>query len=150
MVVIKAIFGSVCEAASTTLDQLLRDDDQEAAKMKELMKIIRDEEEIAIDAIPLATKPLCIIKWMILKEGKISYYQIIRADRSSNRYLTFIQLLKSFDREDLETLWKLVKAKHGSTRPEKGYERVLWGDQRQCLNLMQKMQCGGIFKETKC
>ncbi|GJU26739.1 hypothetical protein Tco_1165360 [Tanacetum coccineum] len=31
-----------------------------------------------------------------------------------------------FDKEDLETLWKLVKAKHGSTRPEEGYERVLW------------------------
>ncbi|GKA07735.1 hypothetical protein Tco_0686959 [Tanacetum coccineum] len=27
--------------------------------------------------------------------------------------------------EDLETLWKLVKAKHESTRPEEGYERVL-------------------------
>ncbi|GJU32852.1 hypothetical protein Tco_1176441 [Tanacetum coccineum] len=39
-----------------------------------------------------------------------------------------IQMLKDFDREDLETLWKLVKAKHGSTRPEEGYERVLWGD----------------------
>ncbi|GKA54014.1 putative ribonuclease H-like domain-containing protein [Tanacetum coccineum] len=31
-------------------------------------------------------------------------------------------------KEDLETLWKLVKAKYGSTRPEEGYERVLWGD----------------------
>ncbi|GJX72744.1 hypothetical protein Tco_0309915 [Tanacetum coccineum] len=30
--------------------------------------------------------------------------------------------------EDLETLWKLVKAKHGNTRPEEAYERVLWGD----------------------
>ncbi|GKD54545.1 hypothetical protein Tco_1287932, partial [Tanacetum coccineum] len=30
--------------------------------------------------------------------------------------------------EDLETLWKLVKAKHAYTRPEEGYERVLWGD----------------------
>ncbi|GKG61100.1 hypothetical protein Tco_0616916, partial [Tanacetum coccineum] len=40
----------------------------------------------------------------------------------------FIQMLKSFDREDLETLWKLVKAKHVYTRPEEGYERVLWGD----------------------
>ncbi|GJX18725.1 hypothetical protein Tco_0221402 [Tanacetum coccineum] len=28
----------------------------------------------------------------------------------------------------LETLWKLVKAKHGYTRPEECYERVLWGD----------------------
>ncbi|GJW78664.1 hypothetical protein Tco_0140346 [Tanacetum coccineum] len=41
-----------------------------------------------------------------------------------------IQMLKSLDREDLETLWKLVKAKHGSTRLEEGYERVLWGDLR--------------------
>ncbi|GKC95792.1 hypothetical protein Tco_1161234 [Tanacetum coccineum] len=28
----------------------------------------------------------------------------------------------------LENQWKLVKAKHGNTRPEEGYERVLWGD----------------------
>ncbi|GJZ45668.1 hypothetical protein Tco_0593264 [Tanacetum coccineum] len=50
------------------------DDDQEAAKMKELMKIVPDEEEVAVDAIPLATKPPSIIDWKIVKEGKISYY----------------------------------------------------------------------------
>ncbi|GJY09236.1 hypothetical protein Tco_0377421 [Tanacetum coccineum] len=72
-----------------------------------------DEEEVAVDAIPLATKPLSIVDWKILKEGKISYYQIIRADGSSKRYSAFIQMLRRFDREDLETLWKLVKAKHG-------------------------------------
>ncbi|GJW28653.1 hypothetical protein Tco_0045528 [Tanacetum coccineum] len=106
------------------------DDDQEAAKLKELMKIIPDEEEVAVDAIPLATKPPSIINWKIVKEGKIRYYQVIRADGSSKRYSAFIQMLKSFDREDLETLWKLVKAKHMYTRPEEGYERVLWGDLR--------------------
>ncbi|GJW75541.1 hypothetical protein Tco_0134911 [Tanacetum coccineum] len=87
------------------------DDDQEVAKMKELMKIIIDEEEVAVDVIPLATKPPSIVDWKI--EGKISYYQIIRADGSSKRYSAFIQMLRSFDKEDLETLWKLVKAKHG-------------------------------------
>nr|GFB47610.1 hypothetical protein [Tanacetum cinerariifolium] len=30
--------------------------------------------------------------------------------------------------EDVETLWKLVKAKDGSTRPEVDYERVLRSD----------------------
>ncbi|GKC98429.1 hypothetical protein Tco_1168704 [Tanacetum coccineum] len=50
------------------------DDDQEAAKMKELMKIIPDEEEVAIDAIPLATKPSSIVDFKIVKEGKISYH----------------------------------------------------------------------------
>ncbi|GJU63256.1 putative ribonuclease H-like domain-containing protein [Tanacetum coccineum] len=80
------------------------DNDQEAAKIKELMEIVLYKEEVAIDVIPLAVKPPSIM------------------------YLVFSHMLKSFDREDLETLWKLVKAKHGSTRPEEGYERVLWGD----------------------
>ncbi|GJT47850.1 reverse transcriptase domain-containing protein [Tanacetum coccineum] len=34
----------------------------------------------------------------------------------------------NINREDLETLWKLVKAKHENTRLEEAYERVLWGD----------------------
>ncbi|GJT60863.1 hypothetical protein Tco_1004396 [Tanacetum coccineum] len=37
------------------------DDDQEAAKIKELIEIVPDEEEVAIDAIPLATKPPTIV-----------------------------------------------------------------------------------------
>ncbi|GJU14953.1 hypothetical protein Tco_1142919 [Tanacetum coccineum] len=104
------------------------DDDKETAELKSLMKIVPDEEKVAINAIPLATKPPSIVDYKIIKEGKITYFQIIRADRSSKRYSAFIQMLRSFDREDLETLWKLVKAKHGSTRPEEGFERVLWGD----------------------
>ncbi|GJU12520.1 hypothetical protein Tco_1134916 [Tanacetum coccineum] len=48
------------------------DDDQETAKMKELMEIVSDEEGIAIDAIPLATKPPSIVDWKILKEEKKS------------------------------------------------------------------------------
>ncbi|GKE00607.1 hypothetical protein Tco_1388590 [Tanacetum coccineum] len=106
------------------------DEDKEIAELQSLVEVIPDEEEVAIDAIPLATRPTSIVNWKILKERKISYYQIIRANGSSKRYSAFIQMLRSFDREDLETLWKLVKAKHGSTRPEEGYERVLWGDLR--------------------
>ncbi|GJV82469.1 hypothetical protein Tco_1522367 [Tanacetum coccineum] len=69
------------------------DNDQEEAEMKKHMEIVPDDE-VAIDAIPLATKPPII----------------------------------NIKREDLETLWKLVKAKHGITRPEEAYKRVLWGD----------------------
>ncbi|GJW95168.1 hypothetical protein Tco_0174840, partial [Tanacetum coccineum] len=58
------------------------DDGQEATKIKELMKIIPDEEEVAIDVIPLTTKPPTIVDWKIHKEGKKNYYQIIRADGS--------------------------------------------------------------------
>ncbi|GKE52450.1 hypothetical protein Tco_1487606, partial [Tanacetum coccineum] len=104
------------------------DDDQETAKLQKLMKVVSEEEGVAIDAIPLATKPPSIVDYNIIKEGNISIYQIIRVDGSSKRYSAVIHMLTSFDREDLETLWKIVKAMHGYTRPEEGYERVLWGD----------------------
>ncbi|GKE38359.1 hypothetical protein Tco_1461764, partial [Tanacetum coccineum] len=77
------------------------------------LKVVPDKEEVAIDVIPLATKPPSNVDYKIHKEGKKTYYQIIRADGSSKIHLVFSHMLKSFDREDLETLWKLVKAKHG-------------------------------------
>ncbi|GKB35976.1 hypothetical protein Tco_0880918 [Tanacetum coccineum] len=64
---------------------------------------------------------------IIHRKGRNCYFEIMRADGSTKTYFLFSQLLKEFDREDLENLWKLVKAKHGYTRPEQGYERVLWG-----------------------
>ncbi|GJV59620.1 hypothetical protein Tco_1465720 [Tanacetum coccineum] len=104
------------------------DEDKETAELQSLMEVIPDEEEVAVDAITLATKRPSIVDWKIHKEGQKTYYQITRANGSSKMYLVFSQLLKSFDREDLETLWRLVKAKNGYIRPEEGYERVLWGD----------------------
>ncbi|GJT59421.1 hypothetical protein Tco_1002954 [Tanacetum coccineum] len=104
------------------------DDDQETSKIKELIEIVPDEEEVAIDAIPLTTKPPTIVDWKIYKKGKKNYYQIIRADESSKMYLVFSHMLKSFDREDLETLWKLIKAKYRSTRPVEDLDLIISGD----------------------
>ncbi|GJS65774.1 hypothetical protein Tco_0680338 [Tanacetum coccineum] len=101
--------------------------DDDEADMKKHMEIVPDDE-VEINAIPLATKPPIIVDWKIIKEGKMGHFQIIRVDGSSRRYSSMIKMLQSIDREDLETLWKLVKAKHGNTRPEEGYKRVLWGD----------------------
>ncbi|GJY12275.1 hypothetical protein Tco_0381584, partial [Tanacetum coccineum] len=104
------------------------DDDKETAELKQCMEIIPDEEEVTIDAIPLAVKSPRIVDWKIHKEGKKSYYQIIRADGKSQMYMIFSHMLKSFDREDLETLYKLVKAKYKSTRPVEDLDLVLWND----------------------
>ncbi|GJS83752.1 hypothetical protein Tco_0750293 [Tanacetum coccineum] len=83
------------------------DEDKETTKLQSLIKVIPDEEEVAIDVIPLATKPLTIVYWKIYKEGKNNYYQIIRANGSSKMYRVFSQMLKSFDRKNLEDLYKL-------------------------------------------
>ncbi|GJZ35043.1 hypothetical protein Tco_0580860 [Tanacetum coccineum] len=97
------------------------------AELKKHLVIVKDDD-IAIDAIPLATKQPVIVEYKLLKEGTMVHYQLIRADGSSKRYSSMIRMLQDIDREDLETLWKLVKTKHGDTRPEDEHERVLWGD----------------------
>ncbi|GKF53008.1 hypothetical protein Tco_0159918 [Tanacetum coccineum] len=79
-------------------------EDKENSELQRLIEVVPDKEEVVIDAIPLATKPLSIVNYKIHKEGKKTCYQIIIADGSSKMYLVFSHMLKSFDREDLETL----------------------------------------------
>ncbi|GKC36792.1 hypothetical protein Tco_1049176 [Tanacetum coccineum] len=107
------------------VQEMMSSDVQRSSLIKELMEIVHDEEEVAIDAIPLAVKPPTIVDWKNHKEGKKNYYQIIRADESSKMYLVFSHMLKSFDREDLETLCKLIKSKYGSTRPVEDLDLIL-------------------------
>nr|GFC87322.1 hypothetical protein [Tanacetum cinerariifolium] len=104
-------------------------------KLKELMKIIPDEEEVAIQTIPLPVKSPKIVDWKIYKEGKKSYYQIIRADGNSKMYMVFNQMLKELDREDLEDLYNLVKAKYGSTRLVEDLDLLLWDDLKTMFEL---------------
>ncbi|GJZ72337.1 hypothetical protein Tco_0636188 [Tanacetum coccineum] len=91
-------------------------------------ELVEDEDEVAIDAIPLAVKYPSIVGWKIYKEGRKIYYQIMRADGKSQMYMFFSQMLKGFSREDLEHLYKLVKAKYESTRPVEDLDLLLWGD----------------------
>ncbi|GJS04985.1 hypothetical protein Tco_0321493 [Tanacetum coccineum] len=55
------------------------------AEMKKHIEIVQDDKEIAIDAIPLATKPPMIVEYKIVKKGQKGFYHLIRADGSSNR-----------------------------------------------------------------
>nr|GEZ08171.1 hypothetical protein [Tanacetum cinerariifolium] len=86
------------------------DDDKETSELKELIEIIPDKEEVTIDVIPLVVKSPKIVVWKIHKEGK-----------------------KKFDREDLEDLYNLVKAKYGSTRLVEDLDMLLWGDRKTMI-----------------
>ncbi|GJR73851.1 hypothetical protein Tco_0086216 [Tanacetum coccineum] len=68
------------------------DDDQEEAELKKHMEIVKDDE-VTIDAIPLATKPPMIFEYKIVREGIMGHYQLIRADGSSRRYPSMIKML---------------------------------------------------------
>nr|GEY47928.1 retrovirus-related Pol polyprotein from transposon TNT 1-94 [Tanacetum cinerariifolium] len=65
-------------------------------------------------------------KQKIYKEGKKSYYQIMRVDGKTQMYMVFSKMLESFDIKDLEDLYKLVKAKFKSTRPVEDLDLLLY------------------------
>ncbi|GKD83013.1 hypothetical protein Tco_1349852 [Tanacetum coccineum] len=121
-------FDSIQEMFDRAFKRQKVEDDKETAELKQRMEIISDKEEVAIDAIPLVVKSLSIVGCKIHKEGRKSYYQIMRADRKSQMYMIFSHMLKSFNREDLEDLYKLVKAKYESTRPVEDLDLILWDD----------------------
>nr|GEV13294.1 hypothetical protein [Tanacetum cinerariifolium] len=98
--------------------------------VKRLMETIPAKEEVAIDAILLAVKSPRIVDWKIHKEGKKSYYQIVKPDEKSQMYMIFSRMLKIFDKEDLEDVYKLVKARYGSTRLVKSMDYLLWSDMK--------------------
>ncbi|GJV27657.1 hypothetical protein Tco_1384105 [Tanacetum coccineum] len=80
-------------------------------------QISDDGDDVTIEATPLSTKSPTIVDYKIYKEGKKSYFQIIRADGNSQMYLTFGKMLKNFDKEDLEVLWSIVKSRFKKTEP---------------------------------
>ncbi|GJQ89051.1 hypothetical protein Tco_0000190 [Tanacetum coccineum] len=83
------------------------EEDKESEELKQCLEIIPDDgDDVTIDATPLSTKSPTIVDYKIYKEGKKSYFQIIRADGNSQMYLTFGKMLKNFDREDLETMFE--------------------------------------------
>ncbi|GJY55661.1 putative ribonuclease H-like domain-containing protein [Tanacetum coccineum] len=57
------------------------DDDKETEELKQCMEIILDDgDDVTIKATPLSTKSPTIVDYKIYKEGKKSYFQIIRAN----------------------------------------------------------------------
>nr|GEU88571.1 hypothetical protein [Tanacetum cinerariifolium] len=69
-------------------------------KLKEMMELI-PVEEVYVEA--LQVKHL-IIDWEVHTEGERSYWKIIRLEGSTTSYQFFVDLLKHFDREDLNQL----------------------------------------------
>ncbi|GJU58715.1 hypothetical protein Tco_1236481 [Tanacetum coccineum] len=93
------------------------DDDKEKEELKQCFEIVPDDgDDVTIDATPLSVK-IPIVDYKIYQEEKKSFFQIIRADGKTQMYLTFSKMLKNFDREDLEVLWRIVKARFKKIEP---------------------------------
>ncbi|GJR95186.1 putative reverse transcriptase domain-containing protein [Tanacetum coccineum] len=82
-------------------------------RAKKIMEIL-PEEEVYIEALH-AKYP--IIEREIYSEEQRKYWKIIRVGNHTEVYQTFKEMLKRFDREDLDRLWSLVKKTFSTIDP---------------------------------
>nr|GEW93644.1 hypothetical protein [Tanacetum cinerariifolium] len=91
-------------------------------KLKEMMELI-PVEKVYVEALQVKHP---IIDWEVHTKGQRSYWKIIRLGGSSASYQFFVDLLKHFDREDLNQLWALVKESLSIRPATSDKEMELW------------------------
>nr|GEW33755.1 retrovirus-related Pol polyprotein from transposon TNT 1-94 [Tanacetum cinerariifolium] len=90
---------------------------EEVEDLKRHLEIVPDEDDdVYTEATPLARK-VPVVDYEIINLNNKPYYKIIRADGTHQLYISFLTLLKNFDREDLEALCNLVKERFSTSKP---------------------------------
>ncbi|GKD10743.1 hypothetical protein Tco_1190428 [Tanacetum coccineum] len=105
-------------------------EEQSAEKEKELseeelqkLMMIVPVEEVYVEALQVK---YLIIDWEVYIEDSRKYWKIIRVGDHTEAYHTFDDMVKKFDRDDMDKLWSLVKERFSSTDPTDDKERILW------------------------
>nr|GEU44408.1 hypothetical protein [Tanacetum cinerariifolium] len=89
--------------------------DEEVEELKKHLQIMpNDDDDVYTEATPLALK-VPVVDYEIYSESNKPYYKIKRADGSHQLFLSFLSLLRNFDREDLEMIL-LVERRYPLTR----------------------------------
>nr|GEZ19226.1 hypothetical protein [Tanacetum cinerariifolium] len=92
--------------------------EQETVELKKHLQIVPDDDhDVYADATPLASK-IPIVDYKIHIERNKPYFKINRADGNHTLFMNFSTMMKSFEREDLESLWKIIKERFKKTEPK--------------------------------
>nr|GEW45796.1 putative ribonuclease H-like domain-containing protein [Tanacetum cinerariifolium] len=96
---------------------------KEVEDLKRHLEIVPDEDDdVYTEATPLAKK-VPVVDYEIIEINNKPCYKIIRADGTHQLYISFLTLLKNFDREDLENR-VLVTKPHNKTPYELLHSRT--------------------------
>nr|GEV84139.1 hypothetical protein [Tanacetum cinerariifolium] len=95
----------------------LNEEVEDVKDLKQHLKIVPDkDDDVYTEATPLARK-VPVVDYQIIQLNNKPHYKIIRVDGTHQLYVSFITLLTNFDREDLESLWSLVKERFSTSKP---------------------------------
>nr|GEY85069.1 hypothetical protein [Tanacetum cinerariifolium] len=90
---------------------------EDVEELKQHLEIVSDEDDdVYTEATPLARK-VPVVDYQIIYVNNKPRCNIIRVDDTYQLYASFITMLKNFDRDELETLWSIVKEKFSTSKP---------------------------------
>nr|GEU42105.1 hypothetical protein [Tanacetum cinerariifolium] len=111
------IIKSINETPAQKEAKRRKNQTQEADALRGHLEIVPNEDDdVFVEAVPLAQKAPIMNYQVVVIDNKPKY-KIIRADDTHQFYIIFTTLLKNFDREDLEALWRIVKDRFSSNKP---------------------------------
>nr|GFA13829.1 hypothetical protein [Tanacetum cinerariifolium] len=91
---------------------------QEVEDLKKHLETVNDEDDdVFTEATPLGRK-VPVVDYQIVVINNKPRFKIIKADETHQLYISFITLLKNFDREDLEDLWRIVSDSEEDDMPQ--------------------------------
>nr|GEX38598.1 hypothetical protein [Tanacetum cinerariifolium] len=69
-----------------------------------------------------------LIDWEIYLEGLRTYWRTIKVGGITQAFQSFEDMLKDFDREDLDAMWRIKKEKFSTAMPIHVKEKALWAE----------------------
>nr|GEZ31520.1 hypothetical protein [Tanacetum cinerariifolium] len=104
-------------AQKATKRRKLNKEAKEVEDLKQHLEIVPDEDDdVYTEATPLA-RMVPVVDYQIILVNNKPRYKIIKAYGTYQLYVSFITMLKNFDRDDLETLWSIVKERFSTSKP---------------------------------
>nr|GFB27559.1 hypothetical protein [Tanacetum cinerariifolium] len=95
----------------------MRERAKEDENLKKQLEVVVDEDDDVFVEATLISRKVPVVNYEIVMINNKPRYKIFRADDTHQLYTSFITLPKNFDREDLEDLWKTVKARFSTSKP---------------------------------
>nr|GEY23030.1 putative ribonuclease H-like domain-containing protein [Tanacetum cinerariifolium] len=90
---------------------------EEVKDLKQHLEIVPDKDDDVYTEATLLARKVPVVDYEIIHFNNKPHYKIIRAYGTHQLYVSFITLLKNFDREDLESLWSIVKERFSTSKP---------------------------------
>nr|GEU97025.1 hypothetical protein [Tanacetum cinerariifolium] len=110
---------------------LQQQEDEEPTKKRHAKDTLLQESfkrlraEVEVSALQVKYPP---IDWEIYSEGSRTYWRMIRVGEVTQAFQSFEYMLKDFDREDLDALWRITKEKFNTALPTQNKEKALWAE----------------------